>query len=135
VRNEKTLIALLRGLVDLLAEESAQNPEFASKIERLLSDLPKKKTIKKVPVAKKPTREPFPDVHAEWNVRGETRFRLWMREQPIPVLRAIIRAQDLDPTRRKSWPSSLLITSAFGCRGDLLLSEERGQNDRETLRD
>jgi hypothetical protein len=100
VRNEKTLIALLRGLVDLLAEESAQNPEFASKIERLLSDLPKKKTIKKVPVAKKPTREPFPDVHAEWNVRGETRFRLWMREQPIPVLRAIIRAQDLDPTRR-----------------------------------
>jgi hypothetical protein len=100
VRNEKTLIALLRGLVDLLAEESAQNPEFASKIERLLSDLPKKKTIKKVPVAKKPTREPLPDIHAEWNVRGETRFRLWMREQPIPVLRAVIRAQDLDPTRR-----------------------------------
>ncbi|MGC2222513.1 MAG: hypothetical protein WA624_09150 [Methylocella sp.] len=94
------MIALLRGLVDLLAEESAQNPEFASKIERLLSDLPTKKTIKKVPVAKKPTREPLPDIHAEWNVRGETRFRLWMREQPIPVLRAVIRAQDLDPTRR-----------------------------------
>jgi hypothetical protein len=100
VRNEKTLIVLLRGLVDLLAEESAQNPEFASKIERLLSDLPERKTIKKVAVAKKPAREPLPDVHAEWNVRGETRFRLWMREQPIPVLRAVIRAQDLDPTRR-----------------------------------
>lgn len=100
MRNEKALIALLRGLVDLLAEESAQNPEFASKIERLLSGLPEKKTIKKVPVVKKPTREPLPDVHAEWNARGETSFRLWMREQPIPVLRAVIRAQDLDPTRR-----------------------------------
>lgn len=100
MRNEKTLIALLRGLVDLLAEESAQNPEFASKIERLLSNLPERKAIKKVPSAKKPTRESLPDVYAEWNASGETRFRLWMREQPIPVLRAVIRAQDFDSTRR-----------------------------------
>lgn len=100
MRNEKTLIALLRALVDLLAEESAQNPEFASKIEKLLSGLPERKTSKKVLVAKKPTRQKIPDIHAEWNARGETRFRLWMREQPIPVLRAVIRAQDLDPTRR-----------------------------------
>jgi hypothetical protein len=100
VRNEKTLIALLRGLVQLLAEESAQNPEFASKIERLLSDLPERKVTKKVPPATKPTRAPLPDVHTEWNARGETSFRLWLREQPIPVLRAVIRAQDLDPTRR-----------------------------------
>lgn len=100
MRSEKTLIALLRGLVDLLAEESAQNAEFASKIESLLSGLPERKTIKKVAVAKKSTLEPLPDIRAEWDARGETRFRLWMREQPISVLRAVIRAHDLDPTRK-----------------------------------
>jgi hypothetical protein len=41
-------------------------------------------------------------VHAEWTARGGTEFRLWLRDQPIPTIRAVIRAQDLDPTRRTS---------------------------------
>ena len=32
--------------------------------------------------------------------RGEEGFRLWLRDVPVPVLRAVIRAQDFDPTRR-----------------------------------
>ena len=99
MRREKALIALLRGMADLLSDESARNPEFAAKLESLLSDLPegerrpRKRTGPRVAA-------PVPDVHAEWNARGETEFRLWLRDQPLPVLRAVVRAQDLDSTRR-----------------------------------
>jgi hypothetical protein len=99
VRKEKALIALLRGLVDLIADEAAMNPAFAGRVERLLSDMPERK----VPIQKrapKPRTENLPDIHAEWNARGETDFRLWLPDQPIPILRAVIRSQDLDPTRR-----------------------------------
>jgi hypothetical protein len=99
MRKEKTLIGLLRGLVDLLAEESARNPEFASKVDTLLSELPERKAVPKKS-AKTTSPEHLPDIHAEWNVRGETDFRLWLKDQPIPVLRALIRSEDLDSTRR-----------------------------------
>lgn len=99
MRKEEALIDLLRGLVDVLADESARNPEFANKIEGLLSDLPERKARSKKTVSA-PAPENLPDIHAEWNARGEIDFRLWLRDQPIPILRALIRAQDLDSTRR-----------------------------------
>lgn len=99
MRKEKALIGLLRSLVDLLTEESARNPEFSSKLDTLLSELPEKKaTAKKATKATPP--ELLPDIHAEWITRGEIDFRLWLRDQPVPVLRAVIRAEDLDATRR-----------------------------------
>jgi hypothetical protein len=99
MRKEKALIALLRGIADLLARESSRNPEFAASLERLLSELPDPKAATKRPARPKVPGH-LPDIHAEWNARGETEFRIWLRDQPIPVLRALIRAQDLDPTRR-----------------------------------
>lgn len=100
MRKEKTLIGLLRGLVKLLVDESAHNPEFGAKLERLLSNLPEKEKLPKKSTAKNEPIEPLPDIHAEWSNRGETDFRLWMREQSVQTLRAIIRVQDLDPSRR-----------------------------------
>lgn len=102
MRKEKALISVLRGLVDLLAEESARNPEFALRIERLLSDLPATKVRAQRPAAPKLSVEKMPDIHVEWKARGATDFRLWMQELPIPVLRALIRTHDLDPTRRSA---------------------------------
>jgi hypothetical protein len=99
MRKEKALIDLLRGLVGILAEEADRNPEFAAKIEGLLSELPERKVAPKK-TSTYPPRESLPDIHLEWSARGETDFRLWLREQSIPILRAIIRAQDFDPTRR-----------------------------------
>jgi hypothetical protein len=99
MRKEKALIGLLRSLVDLLTEESARNPEFSSKLESLLSDLPEKKTSAKRP-AKTAPPEHLPDIHEEWNARGEIDFRLWLRDKPVSVLRAVVRAEDLDATRR-----------------------------------
>jgi hypothetical protein len=99
MRKEKALISMLRGLVELLAEESARNPEFSSRLEALLGGLSERKaTPKKARISSLP--EELPDVHAEWKVRDETDFRHWLRDQPIPVLRAVIRTEDIDATRR-----------------------------------
>jgi hypothetical protein len=102
VRSQKALVALLRGLVELLADESGRNPAFAERLDSLLSALPESRRPKASERALRDRRAPLPDVHAEWTARGETDFRLWLRDQPIPTIRAVIRAQDLDPTRRTS---------------------------------
>lgn len=99
MRKEKALITLLRGLVELVAEESDRNPEFGAKVEGLLLDVSDQRSSKKKAVARQP-ESPVPDIHAEWNSRGEMEFRLWLRDQPIPTLRTIVRSQDFDPTRR-----------------------------------
>lgn len=99
MRKEKALIALLRGMVDLLTDESARNPEFAARLESVLSELPERKASAKKPAPPKSPKQ-LPDIHAEWKARSELDFRIWLRDQPIPVLRAVIRAQDLDSTRR-----------------------------------
>jgi len=101
MRKEKALIRLLRGLVELLAEEALRNQDFASKLNSLLSELPERKTTRKRSTTIPPP-EHLPDIHAEWNARGETDFRLWLRDLPIPVLRAVIRLEDMDATRRTS---------------------------------
>lgn len=101
MRKEKALVALFRGVADLLAEESARNPEFANKIDLLLSELSERKVApKKVLKVSTLPEEQLPDIHAEWNSKGETEFRLWLRDQPLTVLRALIRSQDFDSMRR-----------------------------------
>lgn len=101
MRKEKELVNLLRGLVDLLAEESERNHEFAQKLEALLTGLPGKRTPKKKS-SKTLSQTQLPDIHSEWRARKEIDFRLWLRDQPISVLRAIIRVEDFDATRRTS---------------------------------
>jgi hypothetical protein len=98
MRNEKALIKLLRGLVDLLADEAGRNPDFAARLDVVLTGLPAE-TGKPTKQRAVPLSE-LPDVHAEWNRRGETDFRLWLRDQPVATLRALIRAHDFDSTHR-----------------------------------
>ncbi len=98
MRKEKQLIELLGRLVALLAEESARNPDFAIKVESLLSALPDKK--KPSTQSRKSQKPAALDVHTEWHSRGEAEFRLWLRDQSIPSLRAVISSEDIDPTRR-----------------------------------
>jgi hypothetical protein len=99
MRKEKALITLLRGIVDLLAEESARQPQFAARLESLLSTLPERRGPAQKP-AKRQSSARLPDIYGEWTARGEADFRLWLCDQPVAVLRAVIRAQDLDPTHR-----------------------------------
>jgi len=88
--------------VQLLADESERNPAFAERLDSLLASLPESRRPTATKRAAREPRTTLPDVHAEWTARGDTEFRLWLRDQPIPTIRAVIRAQDLDPARRTS---------------------------------
>lgn len=90
---------LLRGLVDLIAEEADRNPGFAEKLEELLAPASSKKRSK---VARQTSGvdTDVPDVYRERELRGQREFLFWLYTLPVPVLRAIIRRHDLDSTRR-----------------------------------
>lgn len=101
MRKEKNLIRMLRGIVDLLAEESDRNPDFEEKLEALLSDFPiRKPALKKTSHTDNLAAEHLPDIYTEWSNRGESEFRLWLQDQAPNVLRALIRSQDFDPARK-----------------------------------
>jgi hypothetical protein len=101
MRSNKTLVTLLRKLADLLASEAARNTEFGDRLDELLGDSSRPSPSRHA--APRPdTQLKLPDIHAEWIARGETEFELWLRDQPIATLRALIRRHDLDATRRTS---------------------------------
>lgn len=99
MRRENAIIRFARGLIDLVAEEAARNAEFSQKLDELFESYGQKK------VRNDRRTEPkeeviLPDIHAEWRARGETEFRFWINEQSVAALRMLIRAHELDPTRR-----------------------------------
>jgi hypothetical protein len=94
-------MGLLRGLVDLLAEEADRNPDFADKLGRLLIAIPGRRESSKREVRKNAPVH-LPDLHAEHAARGEADFLLWLRSLPVTILRSLIRANDFDPTHRTS---------------------------------
>ncbi len=100
MRKEKALITMLRGLVDLLDEESSRNPEFAEQLDNILAPLPKRRPAAKKKVQSTKESIDLPDIYAEWHSLGETEFRLWLQDQPVEILRSLIRKHDLDATRR-----------------------------------
>ncbi|HRT64740.1 MAG TPA: hypothetical protein P5540_07910 [Candidatus Hydrogenedentes bacterium] len=102
MRKEKALIKLLCGLVEVIADEASRNPDFEAKIEGLLCNLPERKVVSGRKCSKKQDHAQLPDIYAEWKSRSETDFRLWLREQSVTDLHALIRTQDLDSTRRTS---------------------------------
>lgn len=97
MRKEKVLIKVLRDIADLLSEESSRNPQFANRLEVILSEVGRRnETSRRTPSTELDDR--VLDIHSEWNNRGEAEFRLWLRDQPLAVIRSIIRQQDFDPT-------------------------------------
>jgi hypothetical protein len=100
MRKEKALITMLNGLAKLLSDEAGRNPDFANRLDLLLSPLQLEKATPRP--STKPDQLDLPDVYAEFTARGEGEFRLWLRDQPVPILYALIRRHDLDATRRSS---------------------------------
>lgn len=120
MRKEKALIGLLEDFVRLVGAEADRNPEFGEKLEALLHAIPERARSSK-PRVRSPKRDDLPDVHAEFNSRGPSEFQLWLRDLPIATLRALIRAHDLDATRRTSkWKDaerlSTFIADQIGAR-------------------
>jgi hypothetical protein len=110
MRKEKELVALFRGLVELLAEEADRNPSFADKLELLFSSLPRKEVVQRE--RSKSIQEELPDLHAERAARGEAGLLLWLKELPITTLRSLVRSNDFDPTGRTSkWKEAEKLSS------------------------
>jgi hypothetical protein len=108
MRTGQPLIALLRGLADLLADESQRNPDFAAKLDALtkppqtVTETRAKPATKPATKRKEAVSPDLPDIHNELAARGEADFRAWLNALPIDVLKALIRREDLDPARRAS---------------------------------
>jgi hypothetical protein len=98
MRKEKALLTTLNNLVKLLSEEAGRNAEFANQLDRILAPIPAANAALKKKGASGPTE--IPDVYSELSARGEVEFRLWLRNQPVRTLYAIIRRHDLDASRR-----------------------------------
>jgi hypothetical protein len=111
MRKEKELIVVLRGLVDLLADEAARNSDFANKLDSVLNSLPAQERSAKQKLARGSVNS-LPDLHSEWSARGEVEFIAWLRELPIAILRALIRSNDFDPVGRTSkWKETEKLSS------------------------
>jgi hypothetical protein len=101
MREEKVLIRIFRKIADLIGEEAGRNPEFAARLDSILLEIP----ARKKPAAKKVTgmaSSDLPDVFLQWKSREPNDFVLWLRDQPLPVLRGLIKLHDLDASKRAS---------------------------------
>lgn len=95
------LTRTLRGLVDLVEEEAAQNPDFAQKLEAIVADLPGSGALKKSSKTRNSNESAdTPDVLAVFQEKGETEFRFWLREFDLPTFKAIVKANGFDPGKK-----------------------------------
>jgi hypothetical protein len=105
MRNEKALVALIRKLAKVIADEAERNPDFAAELAALLPD--KEGGSHKREVKDERANLEIPDVHAKWIALGEEEFRYWARDLNVDLLRAVVKDEDLDPTRKTArWKDS-----------------------------
>lgn len=90
------LTTVLRDLLAIIDDEANRNPEFASKLEAVMAQLPSRPA--RPPRLPKPTVV-VPDVFAELQAKGELEFGFWMRSLDIPTLKAIIKKNGFDPAK------------------------------------
>jgi hypothetical protein len=88
----------LRALLALVEEECSRNPDFARRLEAIVTDLPAVSGGKR-PKRSKPAKSagPLPDVTAAYELKGENEFRFWLREFDLPMLKSIVKANGFDP--------------------------------------
>ncbi|MBI1955874.1 MAG: hypothetical protein HYS38_05725 [Acidobacteria bacterium] len=139
MRKQKAVITMLNGLVKLLKEEIDRNPDFADRLEALLSPVPRSKIVRRQLTKAGP--KDVPDAYAEFASRGESEFRLWLRDQSNDVLHSLIWHHDLDATRRSAkWKDpeklSAFITDKIRSRlargSGFLTSGDQSQGDSTT---
>lgn len=88
----------LRSLLTLVEEEASRNPDFAQRLEAVVSDFPSAPAGKKPQKPKSTEPEaPPPDVLAAFESKGEDEFRFWLRDFDITTLKSIIKANGFDP--------------------------------------
>jgi hypothetical protein len=92
----KKLTSFLRDLLALVDDEANRNPEFAAKLEAIMTELPARSLRPPRPAK---TAVTVPDVFAALQEKGEVEFGFWVRTLDIPTLRAVIRVNGYDPAK------------------------------------
>lgn len=91
----------MKQLADLVADEAETNSAFATKLEAILAPLPQK------PAAKSKGKTIAPDVFTEFEAKGGEEFAFWLRTLDIATLKAIVRMNEFDPTKKTArWSDS-----------------------------
>lgn len=116
MRKEKALMSLLQRFVEAVSNEAGKNPDFAARLDNLLVEIPGKKArsskTKKKSIKKKILEKDLPDIYIELKNRNEHDFYLWLRDQSISTLKALIRKHDLDaPHRTTKWKDTEKLSS------------------------
>jgi hypothetical protein len=92
------LTRALKALVALVEEEAARNPDFAQRLEAVVSELPTSKSRKKTSKTKRSDEvSDIPDVIKRFQELGESEFHYWLRDFDLPTLKAIVKANGFDP--------------------------------------
>lgn len=105
MRKEKLIIQILRNLATLVADEAANNAQFAERLEGILAEIPSNKKPDKP--QKSVAVEELPDPFVEANARTPDEFELWLKDLDIPILKALIRKHDLDSSKKwQKWNES-----------------------------
>lgn len=99
MRNEKAVVALIRKLAKVISDEADRNPEFAAELAALFPYKEGGGAIQREPKEER-VKPAIPDFHAKWATLGEEEFRYWARDLSVDLLRAIVKDEDLDPTRK-----------------------------------
>ena len=101
MRSEKILVDFLKKIVSVVYDECNSNPEFAKKIDQVLSEIhmPNKSSRSKKK-QDEPVAEAIPELYNEWHARDEVDFAIWLLEHPVPVLHATIRSYELDARKQ-----------------------------------
>lgn len=93
------LSGLLRGLAHLLEEEAATNPEFAARLNVLLTQIKRSPQSKNSEGREPPNSVMVPDVLSALEEKGEEEFRFWLRAFELPTLKAIVKSNGFDVAR------------------------------------
>ncbi|HEX3857477.1 MAG TPA: hypothetical protein VHY30_09305 [Verrucomicrobiae bacterium] len=96
MQHAKLITKVFREISKLVIDESEQNPRFAERLEKILEPLSS--------TASRKHKEPVnvPDIFAERKQRDDGSFASWLFEKEIPILKAIIRKYQFDPSKRSA---------------------------------
>jgi hypothetical protein len=98
------LMRVFRELLVLIEREAGRNPEFARELERIVEGLPERNAERKRKARTPGVKGDLPDVFAEFQEKGETEFRFWLRECDLQVLKRIVKANGFDPGKAsRNW--------------------------------
>jgi hypothetical protein len=99
MQSTQKLTRALRELLKLIEEEAGRNPNFSSRLEEIVAELPSKEQ-RKTSKQKNATQSiAAPDIFAALQEKGEEEFRFWLRTLDVATLKTIIKKNGFDPAK------------------------------------